>query len=225
MVFKGNIDYLNENEICIRLRATQQNSSVLPSDSLYAIEHDAMDTTFRSMYQGLYAFMSATKERRDLLLSQREPQFDVALDKQIAEAADDFTRIALKAKAAKDYFLLVGPPGTGKTSCALKKMVETFYKEEGAQILLLSYTNRAVDEICKALSSIRPEVDFIRVGSELSCDENYRDHLIENELATCMRRTEVCERINRCRILVGTVASISGKPELSDEAFRCGYCR
>lgn len=111
--------------------------------------------------------MSATKERRDLLLSQREPQFDVALDKQIAEAADDFTRIALKAKAAKDYFLLVGPPGTGKTSCALKKMVETFYKEEGAQILLLSYTNRAVDEICKALSSIRPEVDFIRVGSEL----------------------------------------------------------
>ena len=110
--------------------------------------------------------------------------------------------------------LLVGPPGTGKTSCALKKMVETFYKEEGAQILLLSYTNRAVDEICKALSSIRPEVDFIRVGSELSCDENYRDHLIENELATCMRRTEVCERINRCRILVGTVASISGKPEL-----------
>ena len=214
MVFKGNIDYLNENEICIRLRATQQNSSVLPSDSLYAIEHDAMDTTFRSMYQGLYAFMSATKERRDLLLFQREPQFDVALDKQIAEAADDFTRIALKAKAAKDYFLLVGPPGTGKTSCALKKMVETFYKEEGAQILLLSYTNRAVDEICKALSSIRPEVDFIRVGSELSCDENYRDHLIENELATCMRRTEVCERINRCRILVGTVASISGKPEL-----------
>ena len=110
--------------------------------------------------------------------------------------------------------LLVGPPGTGKTSCALKKMVETFYKEEGAQILLLSYTNRAVDEICKALSSIRPEVDFIRVGSELSCDENYRDHLIENELASCMRRTEVCERINRCRILVGTVASISGKPEL-----------
>ena len=109
---------------------------------------------------------------------------------------------------------MVGPPGTGKTSCALKKMVETFYEDENAQILLLSYTNRAVDEICKALSSIRPEVDFIRVGSELSCDESYRGHLIENELAACMRRSEVYERINRCRILVGTVASISAKPEL-----------
>ena len=214
MVFKGNIEFITEEEIGIRLRATQQNSSVLPPDSLYAIEHDTMDTTFRSMYQALSAFASATKERRDLLLAQRMPEFEYGLDKQILTAPDDFTRVTLKALAAKDFFLLVGPPGTGKTSCALKKMVETFHCEAQTQILLLSYTNRAVDEICKAISSIRPEVDFIRVGSELSCDEAYRHHLIENELSLCTRRSEVAERIARCRIFVGTVASISGKPEL-----------
>lgn len=214
MVFKGNIEHLNGHEIGIRLRATQQNPSVLPADSLYAIEHDTMDTTFRSMYQGLYAYLSATQERRDLLLAQRPPKFDELLDSLVSQAKDDFTRVALKAKAAQDYFLLIGPPGTGKTSCALKKMVETFHADKGAQILLLSYTNRAVDEICKSLASIRPAVDFIRVGSELSCDETYRAHLIENELASCNRRSEVYERIRSCRIIVGTVAAISGKPEL-----------
>lgn len=214
MVFKGNIEYLTDNEIGIRLRSTQQNPSVLPAESLYAIEHDTMDTTFRSMYQGLYAYLSATQERRDLLLSQRPPKFDESLDTLISQAEDDFARVALKAKAAQDYFLLVGPPGTGKTSCALKKMVETFHADKEAQILLLSYTNRAVDEICKSLASIRPAVDFIRVGSELSCDENYRSHLIENELSSCNRRSEVYERIRNCRIIVGTVAAISGKPEL-----------
>ena len=214
MVFKGNIEYLTDHEVGIRLRATQQNPSVLPARSLYAIEHDTMDTTFRSMYQGLYAYLSATQERRDLLLSQRPPEFDESLDILIAQAEDDFTRVALKAKAAKDYFLLVGPPGTGKTSCALKKMVETFHADKDSQILLLSYTNRAVDEICKSLASIRPAVDFIRVGSELSCDEAYRGHLIENELASCTRRADVYERIRNCRIMVGTVAAISGKPEL-----------
>lgn len=214
MVFKGNIEHLTDNEIGIRLRSTQQNPSVLPAESLYAIEHDTMDTTFRSMYQGLYAYLSATQERRDLLLSQRPPKFDESLDTLISQAGDDFTRVALKAKAAQDYFLLVGPPGTGKTSCALKKMVETFHADKEAQILLLSYTNRAVDEICKSLASIRPAVDFIRVGSELSCDESYRDHLIENELSSCNRRSEVYERIRNCRIIVGTVAAISGKPEL-----------
>lgn len=214
MVFKGNIESLADNEIGIRLRSTQQNPSVLPAESLYAIEHDTMDTTFRSMYQGLYAYLSATQDRRDLLLSQRPPKFDESLDTLISRAEDDFTRVALKAKAAQDYFLLVGPPGTGKTSCALKKMVETFHTDKDTQILLLSYTNRAVDEICKSLASIRPVVDFIRVGSELSCDENYRDHLIENELSSCNRRSEVYERIRNCRIIVGTVAAISGKPEL-----------
>ena len=214
MVFKGNIEHLTDHEIGIRLRATQQNPSVLPADSLYAIEHDTMDTTFRSMYQGLYAYLSATQERRDLLLAQRPPKFDESLDSLVSQAKDDFTRVALKAKAAQDYFLLIGPPGTGKTSCALKKMVETFHADKGAQILLLSYTNRAVDEICKSLASIRPVVDFIRVGSELSCDETYRTHLIENELASCNRRSEVYERIRSCRIIVGTVAAISGKPEL-----------
>ena len=214
MVFKGNIEHLTDHEISIRLRATQQNPSVLPADSLYAIEHDTMDTTFRSMYQGLYAYLSATQERRDLLLAQRPPKFDESLDSLVSQAKDDFTRVALKAQAAQDYFLLIGPPGTGKTSCALKKMVETFHADKGAQILLLSYTNRAVDEICKSLASIRPAVDFIRVGSELSCDETYRTHLIENELASCNRRSEVCERIRSCRIIVGTVAAISGKPEL-----------
>ena len=214
MVFKGNIEHLTDHEISIRLRATQQNPSVLPADSLYAIEHDMMDTTFRSMYQGLYAYLSATQERRDLLLAQRPPKFDESLDSLVSQAKDDFTRVALKAQAAQDYFLLIGPPGTGKTSCALKMLVETFRADKGAQILLLSYTNRAVDEICKSLASIRPAVDFIRVGSELSCDETYRTHLIENELASCNRRSEVYERIRSCRIIVGTVAAISGKPEL-----------
>lgn len=219
MVFKGNIEYLTENEIGIRLRSTQQNPSVLPAESLYAIEHDTMDTTFRSMYQGLYTYLSATQERRDLLLSQRPPRFDESLDSLISCSKDDFTRVALKAKAAQDYFLLIGPPGTGKTSCALKKMVETFHADKDAQILLLSYTNRAVDEICKSLASIAPAVDFIRVGNELSCDEAYREHLIENELSSCNRRSEVYERIRNCRIIVGTVAAISGKPEL----FRLKY--
>ena len=97
----------------------------------------------------------------------------------------------MKAQAAKDYFLLVGPPGTGKTSRALRSMVEAFYRE-GKEILLLSYTNRAVDEICKMLTAITPEVDFIRIGSELSCDGVYRPHLIENVL-------DLAPHAGRCR--------------------------
>lgn len=213
MVFKGNIEHISDSDVRIRLRAAQQNAGVLPVDSRYAIEHDYMDTSFRSMYGGLAAFLDATKERRDLLLNRRPPVFDTSLDSAIAAAPDDFARITLKARAAGDYFLLVGPPGTGKTSRALRSMVEAFYRE-GKEILLLSYTNRAVDEICKMLVTITPEVDFIRIGSELSCDGAYRPYLIGNILEPCSTRREVQERMARCRIFVGTVATLSSRSEL-----------
>lgn len=214
MVFKGNIENLTPSEIKIRIRATQRNTSVLSMESRYAVEHDSMDTSFRSMFQGLYTFMVANKDRRQLLLSQRLPRFDLNLCNEAAKATDDFERIGLKALAAQDYFLLVGPPGTGKTSRALKRIVEKFYAFPDKQLLLLAYTNRAVDEICKSLSSIKPEVDYIRIGSELSCEMLFRQHLMENRLASCVRRSQVNELMSRCRIFVGTVASVSNKPEL-----------
>lgn len=214
MVFKGNIESITDNELRIRLRAAQQNPLVFPENSRYAVEHDTMDTTFRSMYLGLSSFMDANPERRELLLGQRPPRFDMAYEDRIARTTDDFERVALKAEAACDYFLLVGPPGTGKTSRALRRMVEHFYACPSTQVLLLAYTNRAVDEICRSLSAILPQVDYMRVGSELSCDARFRKHLLENVLAECNNRREVNIRMADCRIYVGTVASIASKPEL-----------
>lgn len=213
LVFKGSVEWITDCSVGVRLRAAQRNVAVLPETSCYAIEHDYMDTAFRSMYQGLAAFLTALPQRRDLLLGQKQPSYDVSMKTAVLAETDDFARVALKAKAAEDFFLLVGPPGTGKTSRALRRMVEEFYGE-GKQLLLLSYTNRAVDEICKMLAAISPAVDFIRMGSELSCEEVYRPHLVENVLAVCRNRREVQERIAACRIFVGTVSTLSSKMDI-----------
>ncbi len=213
MVFKGNIESITESHVGISLRMAQENLRVLPADGRYAVEHDFMDTTFRTMYRGLAAFLCANPERRALLVNARRPRYDASRYKTVATAGDDFGRVTCKALAAEDCFLLVGPPGTGKTSRALRSMVEAFLQED-KQILLLSYTNRAVDEICKALAAITPAVDFIRMGSELSCEERYRPHLVEQVLATCDNRRAVQARIGRCPLFVGTVATLSGKTEL-----------
>ncbi|MCD8292487.1 MAG: AAA family ATPase, partial [Prevotellaceae bacterium] len=213
MVFKGNIEHITDKQIGISLKAAQQNLRVLPAEGRYAVEHDFMDTTFRTMYRGLAAFMDANPDRRALLMNARQPRYDATKENAVATASDDFERITRKALAAEDCFLVIGPPGTGKTSRALRGMVETFCKE-GKQLLLLSYTNRAVDEICKALAAITPAVDFIRMGGELACNERYRQHLATHVLASCSTRRAVRTRIGQCPVFVGTVATLSGKPEL-----------
>ncbi len=212
LLFKGSIE-----EICpdgnwkITLRQPQRNHKVLPADTLYAFEHDFMDTTFRSMYQGLGFFLQASQKRRDLLLGQRQPMHDARYDKAIRQAKDDFQRITQKALAAKDYFLLVGPPGTGKTSMALRSMVDAFH-QRGKQILLLSYTNRAVDEICKMLGKL--SVDYLRIGTSAACAEPYRSYLLEQQVTACTNRREVVQLLERCSIFVGTVSTLSARTSL-----------
>jgi hypothetical protein len=188
-VFKGSIESWKGNELKIRLRYRQKNRSVWLENSSYAIMHDYMDSTYTGMFRALWRFMEANQERKDLLLCKRFPEKDEA-------------------------FLLIGPPGTGKTSLSLKQMVISEMQKEETHLLLLSYTNRAVDEICKALKDIGTELSFIRIGSELNCDSEFRPYLLENQLDNCNNRSEVAATIHRCRIFVGTVASVWNKPEL-----------
>ena len=97
-------------------------------------------------------------------------------------------------------------------------MVEEFHSNPTCQILLLSYTNRAVDEICDMLESIRPTPPYLRIGNELSCEERFRPHLVKNMTQSCRNRKEIRQFLNEVRIVAGTVSSISGQPELFDRA-------
>jgi len=215
--FKGAIQTLHRHEMTIRLRYRQRNPSVLPIAGRYAIEHDHLDSSYNAMYRGLYAFLRANQDRKDLLLNARPPLQDgnsFLSSLSSASIPEDIRPIILQAKAAKDYFLLIGPPGSGKTSIAIRHMVEEFYSDPSMNILLLSYTNRAVDEICDSLDRVAGQPPYVRVGSEFSCAEKHRGKLLECLIADCGTRQEVRNRIQEHRIFAGTVASISGKLEL-----------
>jgi superfamily I DNA and/or RNA helicase len=213
-IFKGSIQELTPTEITIRIRYKQRNQSVLPQNSKYAVEHDFLDSSYNSMYRGLYAFLQANQDRKDLLLNQRQPIQDETNYMENVYETKEIQQIVYKAKISKDYFLLIGPPGTGKTSLALKSMVEEFYCEPTNNILLLSYTNRAVDEICDALNTVKDNPPYIRIGSGLSCELRHRKRLLEKVIEHCENRNEVKAKIQEHRIFVGTVASLSNKTEL-----------
>lgn len=213
-VVRGNIEAITAHRLTIGLKYHQRNPIVFHRESCYAIEHDFMDSSYSTLYKGLYTLLTAPPHRRQLLLCQRKPERDErqTLDRHYLDETID--HIVLQAKQAKDYFLLVGPPGTGKTSVALRSMVEEFHTAPECNLLLLSYTNRAVDEICEMLESISPTPPYLRIGSELSCEPRFRPHLLKNFMQHCNRRSEVCRAIRDVRIICGTVSSISGKPEL-----------
>lgn len=215
-IFKATLSSIAPGRVVLRLRDSQLYADALPADSQYAIEHDYVDATFLSQYKGLYALLGASPHRRGVLLGEPDESPTRNTVRRLTYTYDDadLSRILLKAVQADDYFLLVGPPGTGKTSRALRNMVREFMAIPDYQILLLAYTNRAVDEICDKLDRIDEVDDYIRVGQLLSCESTYRAHLLSERMKLCRNREEVNRSIRSCRVFVATLASLAGKPEL-----------
>ena len=176
----------------------------------YAIEHGSSDIGSNAAVHALYAFVTAPKERRDLLMGQRAPRYDatVALTKSRSDCYDD---IVLRAMQARDYFLLIGPPGTGKTSRALRYIVEEELSQRAdAAVLLLSYTNRAVDEICSML--VDAAIDFIRLGSEYSCERRFRRYIFGKGGDERRNLTALRGRLRDVRVVVGTTSALNARP-------------
>lgn len=215
ILMKGNILELQPDRMTLVLRNGQQNKDIIGGkEEEFAVEHDFSDTSANNGFRGLYAFLSAQADRKELLLGVRPPaQLEgVKLNGDYGR----FNELILKEKQAKDYFLLVGPPGTGKTSCALRFMVEEALSEPDTSILLLSYTNRAVDEICAMLtdSGIADRTPFIRIGNELSCDKRFVPYLLKYSLDDCPKLTDIQQKMARTRIFVGTTTAINNRLNL-----------
>ena len=220
ILFKGSLQEIHSNSIVVHLNDGQQNPDLISGD-YFAIEHAGSDIGGTSAIRSLYTFITSNEERRQLLLGQRTPRIDKSLTLSHSYHPD-YDEIILKAKQAQDYFLLIGPPGTGKTSQALQFLVREQLAEKSkvqsskfkvqSSILLLAYTNRAVDEICNMLTE--NELDYIRIGNEFSCDPKYSDHLLKEVLDDNATLNSIKSTIADTRIVVATTSTMNSNAAL-----------
>lgn len=210
-VFRGSIVDIHETRVEVSLRNPQTQREVFDGE-VWAIEHDFMESSYRSLYQGLQLFLEARQERKDLLLLQRKPRVDTTLTLQgdyASQGNAEFNDLVLRVKQARDLFLIIGPPGTGKTSFGMVNVLKEQLMEEGTSVLLLSFTNRAVDEMCSKL--VGEGIDFVRLGSELGCHEAYRSHLLGKRSEACRDGREIRQMIERCRVFCGTTTAFNSQ--------------
>ncbi|MEL6388885.1 MAG: AAA domain-containing protein [Bacteroidota bacterium] len=214
-VFKVTVLSMDELFIKVRLRSRQDNASIFHKHTFWNIEHDSLDSGYGRMTRSAYEWARAPKSYRDTILCLDDPPTqDVPTLPSGSHLTEEQATIYAEAIAAEGHYLIWGPPGTGKTSVVLRELANHYIRDTDKRILLMGYTNRAVDEICQALYSLEPRPSFIRIGSRYSSDSRYVHHLLGHQIEGVSSRHELRDRLSREQVYVGTIASILGKDDL-----------
>ncbi|MFN0016433.1 MAG: DEAD/DEAH box helicase, partial [Saprospiraceae bacterium] len=241
-VIKCTIIELGAEQVVVQLRYRQFNLKPFETNSLWNLEPDMLDTGFSAMYRGLFEWAAAAKRMRVLTPTpipspegeegggdspaqitqpRRANQPESHNVPSTAGKTDNRTSISLlpgRDGHGTDFFLLWGPPGTGKTSVMLRDMVARVLHDTDDNLVLLAYTNRAVDEICDALDSLDDGIreQYLRIGSRYSTAERFRGQLLSTRIASVQTRGELRAVLEPCRIVASTVASFAQNDKLME---------
>ncbi|KFQ02834.1 DNA replication ATP-dependent helicase/nuclease DNA2, partial [Haliaeetus albicilla] len=152
-----------------------RNLSKLPKNTIFRLDHEEGDFGIGVPFENLSKLMkdSPVSERlRNLIIDFHKPRFIQHLSSVLPPEAKETVANILKGLnkpqkqamkqvlLSKDYTLIVGMPGTGKTTtiCALVRILSAC----GFSVLLTSFTHTAVDNILLKLAKFK--VGFLRLG-------------------------------------------------------------
>ena len=210
-VFGGYVESFTEDdedgtkEIRICLDPPQTQAVFTPDPGRQYIVEASLANRSRNDYKGLYMFMAGCPRRRQLLLNQVKPSCDPPR-LVIGNESERVKNLVARARAARDWFLVWGPPGTGKTSHLLRCYVEQVMATHGENVLMLAYTNRAVDEICDMLD--KAGWDYWRIGALSHCKAKYHKHIPGSAELRFSDRESLLMAFENIRIVVGTISSL-----------------
>uniref|UniRef100_A0AC35FII6 DNA replication ATP-dependent helicase/nuclease n=1 Tax=Panagrolaimus sp. PS1159 TaxID=55785 RepID=A0AC35FII6_9BILA len=130
------------------------------------------------------------KRLREFIIDLKEPIFGSLKKAEIEKIKPIVKKLSvtqakavIKALAAKDYLLIQGFPGSGKTS-TIVGLVHCLVAL-GKTVLLTAYTNSAVDNMLLRLKEILPSEIILRIGGNYSTSrlEEIKPLLLETKLA------------------------------------------
>jgi DNA replication ATP-dependent helicase Dna2 len=214
-LFRCSILELDQDTITLKLKAPQFNQKIFGRYQYWSLEPDTMDSGFQNMQRGIFSFIGADKEYKKLILGLRKPEIQSPIVHTIApeNLTESQQKLFTKILDSPEYFLLWGPPGTGKTTQMLKTLVDHYITHTDENILLLAYTHRAVDEICQALIDNGKNTinNFIRLGGNTG---SYSSYSLDSQLAKLDNRKDMVQKIKNTRIFVSTISTFHGSTVL-----------
>ncbi|KAK8065978.1 DNA replication ATP-dependent helicase Dna2 [Apiospora hydei] len=148
----------------------------------YRLDKDEFSNGMATVRNNLVQVMSdgvfGSREIRRLVVDLAPPTFKSVTSQYAITGPDslnvDQRKAIEKVMSAKDYALVLGMPGTGKTT-TIAHIIRALVRQ-GKSVLLTSYTHSAVDNILLKLKS--DKTDILRLGAPAKVHPEVRDFAI-----------------------------------------------
>ncbi|XP_072955528.1 DNA replication ATP-dependent helicase/nuclease JHS1 isoform X1 [Typha angustifolia] len=195
------------------------------SREVWRIDKDEVSSSFATMRFNLiqlFAQSPRNSHLRKMIVDLEAPRFDsgglfsqdpaISYVRSEKSLNNDQRRSIQKILTAKDYALILGMPGTGKTSTMVHAVKALLMR--GASILLTSYTNSAIDNLLIKLKA--QGIDFIRIGRPEVVHHDVRTHCFSAMDAKSV--DDIKERMEGVQIVGVTCLGVN-HPLLSSKKF------
>jgi DNA replication ATP-dependent helicase Dna2 len=203
-ILKCYVVSVDKEVIKVSLINKQVNKTYFNPKLYWVLDRDFRESSYKQLLNLLYEFIKSDKRVIDLVLGLKRPEFNkevTILPNQLDPSQAENVR---KAVSAKDYYIIQGPPGTGKTSKVLVEIIRNIANPQAA-VLVVAYTNRAVDEICEKLMQLN--LSCIRLGKG---DKPY----YWSSLAGKLKLNELYDKVKDTHIFVSTISTFAGSLDI-----------
>ena len=207
-IFKAVLKKVSERTIGVQFRNELINIENLNSYDYFFAERDILESSFYSIPGSIINFFNSEKMKRKIFFGLSKPRFYEKINKDLSST---FDRVLEKADKFRDYLLIQGPPGTGKTSRYLISIIKQHIDKKKSPVVILAFTNRAVEEICHKL--LDNELNFILLGTKSTEKDYHISSLAEFESNKSFDKDliSIKKKLSKTLIFVSTVANFQNE--------------
>ena len=156
--------------------------------------------------QNLLRWLQADSHLRELVAGTKRPSFSVIRYTPRPHLNTQQNLAVERALQMRDYLLIHGPPGTGKTS-VIAQIVRALC-QQGQRVLLAAFTNQAVDNMLKRLES-EGFTDFVRLGHDRSVESSMQRYLLKRLVEQRDVQQSAREMLRNAPVVASTTATWS----------------